>query len=367
MRYPREKNVLDTKWAHPEVLADGTYTVLHDLNAVKENVNKTIAEQDALREPWRKPLFDNFIENCDPREKDEVEWSEVYTEHGCPLEPEAKVRMLMRRPKDIGKEEKLPVVIYYHGGGLYCGTPETALDVVSRLMLESGVRAVVVLPEYRLAPAYEYPAAINDCHAAYLWLVEHAEEMQLDTDKFIIMGGSTGGHMTLSTAFRLKDYGYHGVMPRGLISCIPVMDDVAFTDSFRLSFEDEEGNIMGWDVHGPRTGFRLWLGERYGDPSLPPEAVPNRATAEDVKGLPPVWFPCCAELDTGRDSVYRFAQLLHAEGIFCDFHVWGACSHLLMGFDSYEEPLIKRVWSVIEASLKDAVNYDFRRPWLNEE
>ena len=189
--------------------------------------------------------------------------------------------------------------------------------------------------------------------------------MRCETTKnrIVIAGGSTGGQMALCLTFRLKGARYYGQMPRGIVAMEPVMDDVSANDSFRISFEDAEGNLNGWDVHGCRTGFKLWLGERYGDPSLPPEAVPNRATLEDVRGFPPVWMPSCAELDPSRDSAYQFAQLLHKAEIFCDFHEWGGCSHLLSGGPG-EEPLARRIRATIEGALSDAVTYDFRRTWL---
>lgn len=362
----REVNIYDTKWAHPEELLDNTYSIPHNFDAIKAQVGSAPETWNEVNVAWRKPLFDNFMETCDAREKELADWSELYTEHGCPLEPDTKTRILLRKPKSRKSKKKLPGILFLHGGGLMGGTPECMLMMVSKLLLETGLECVTILPEYRTAPFYPYPAAVNDCHSAYLWLNEHAEELGVDTDRLLIMGGSSGGHMTLSTGFRLKDFAYHGHMPRGLISIVPVMEDVSYTHSGRISQADPEGNLQGWDWHGRNLGFQLWLGEHFGDPTLPPEAVPARAMEEDVKGLPPVWFPACAELDTGRDATYRFAQLLHEAGIFCDVHVWGGCSHLLTGGEG-EQELSKRIWAVIEGAVMDALKYDFRRPWLNDE
>lgn len=366
----RRKMRTDNRWGHPEAVEQGTYNypgsnIFSIYSGLEE---KTEEELKSAREAYRKPLLDITMENLPVEWNNGGEWKTYYTEHGCPEEADAPpVRLMVRVPNSLKKDELIPVMFCCSGGGLgSAGTPELSIEYSSRLAIMIGKPIVIVTFEYRLAPI-QYPAAINDLHAAYIWMLEHAEELKIDTDKIVIWGGSTGGHLALSGAFRLKRYDWCGApMPRGVIAYTPVMDDVAYTDSFSYSFSDESGGTS-WDSLGAQMNFRMWLGDRFGDPELPPEAVPNRATAEDIKGYPPVWFPICSEIDASRDSTYKFAQLLHQAGIFCDIHVWGGGSHQLMTIRGAEYgDLGTRVWDVFAGSVRDAITYDFRRTWLLE-
>src|SRR5215468_12276530 len=66
------------------------------------------------------------------------------------------------------------VVAYFHGGGWVQGDLETHHGLCARLALRSG--AIVVAIDYRLAPEHKFPAAAEDCFAAYRWLRSHTAE-----------------------------------------------------------------------------------------------------------------------------------------------------------------------------------------------
>lgn len=363
----RERNVMDKKWAHPEIAEAGYLIPDHDevcgYNYLK---NASYEEREAFQDRYRGDMRKMFDATCPKEEFEQAEWTEYFTEHGCPEEEASKNRILVRMPKDIKKREKLPVIYFIPGGGLICGgTPEAGMSLPTTIIHHGKIRAVVVLPEYRLAPNHPYPAAINDCHAGYLWMLEHKEELHIDDDKIIISGGSTGGHLCLSLAFRLKNYHYHGKMPRGVMPLIPVLDDgSADMASNRMTFTSEDGKENCWDAYTARKSFKWWLGDKYGDPTLPPEAIPSRAKVEDMMGYPPVWFVESAELDSSRDFIYQFATRLGEAGVFCETHVWGACSHASLA--GYDGSLLERVNTVASGAFKDAMEYDFRRQWLNE-
>lgn len=50
--------------------------------------------------------------------------------------------------------------------------------------------------------------AINDLHATYVWMVKHAEELHIDSDRIILIGNSSGGHLATALSSRLKRYGF---------------------------------------------------------------------------------------------------------------------------------------------------------------
>lgn len=148
-------------------------------------------------------------------------------------------------------------------------------------------------------------------------------------------------------------------MPRGIVPIVPVMDDTAFNYSQQIVFNKEDGTKSAWDAEQNHVCMQSWLGKNYGNPSLLPEAVPTRATSEDVKGYPPVWIPFDGEFDPGTDSMIEFTTLLRREGIFADVHVWGGNSH--QGLQCENTDFGKRVKQVIVGALRDAVTFDFRR------
>ena len=74
-----------------------------------------------------------------------------------------------------------PTMLFIHGGGWMYGDLESH-DAACRFLAEqSGVQVLAI--DYRLAPEHKFPAAVEDCRAAYRWLVEHADEVNADPDR----------------------------------------------------------------------------------------------------------------------------------------------------------------------------------------
>ncbi len=87
-----------------------------------------------------------------------------------------------------------PVVIYVHGGGWTSGNKRGGagmLDVPT--LLDHGYLVAAI--DYRLAPAYKFPAQFEDVSCAVRYLRTHADEIGLDPDRIGAYGGSAGGHL----------------------------------------------------------------------------------------------------------------------------------------------------------------------------
>ena len=91
-----------------------------------------------------------------------------------------------------------PTMLFIHGGGWMYGDLESH-DPTCRFLAElSGVQVLAI--DYRLAPEHKFPAAVEDCRAAYRWLVDHADVVNADPARMAAGGDSAGGTLALSTA-----------------------------------------------------------------------------------------------------------------------------------------------------------------------
>lgn len=85
-----------------------------------------------------------------------------------------------------------PAVVCIHGGGFRAGKRE-GYDKLCLTLAQRGYVAITVT--YRLAPQYQFPAAVQDCKTAVRWLRSHAAEYHVDPSRIGVTGGSAGGHL----------------------------------------------------------------------------------------------------------------------------------------------------------------------------
>lgn len=94
------------------------------------------------------------------------------------------------------------VYLFIHGGGWTSGGADLQ-DPRLESMAKAGQLAVLSV-EYRLSPEHPYPAAIDDCEAAALWLIKNAKK-EYGTENIVIGGGSAGAHLSVLTLIRLRE------------------------------------------------------------------------------------------------------------------------------------------------------------------
>jgi len=111
------------------------------------------------------------------------------------------------------------VLLYLHGGGFVFGLTSLHLEMVAALAEKMGVRALMV--DYRLAPAHPFPAALDDCLAAYHWLLQQG----FGATNIVVAGDSAGGNLTLSMLMALRDHAEP--LPAAAACLSPVTDLVS--------------------------------------------------------------------------------------------------------------------------------------------
>ncbi len=105
-------------------------------------------------------------------------------------------------------------LLYLHGGAFVVGSPMSHRPLTTRLASETGARILVV--DYRLEPEHRYPAALDDCLAAYQALLNAG----VAPGSIVVAGDSAGGALSLMLALRLKRLGLP--QPAGLLLISPV-------------------------------------------------------------------------------------------------------------------------------------------------
>lgn len=167
-------------------------------------------------------------------------------------------------------------VLWIHGGGYISGMKE--MVYISRAVeLVNSFGAVVVSPGYRLAPFSPYPAAIDDCYAALLYMKEHAAELWVREDQLMVGGESAGGGLCAAVCIKTRDTGEVNVAFQ--MPLYPMLDD-RDTETSR----DNHGRV--WNTWKNHFGWRCYLRGTDRE-TLPPYAAPARV--ENMEGLPPAY------------------------------------------------------------------------------
>jgi acetyl esterase len=196
---------------------------------------------------------------------------------------------------------KLPVLVYFHGGGWVVGGIEQS-DAFARALAQRS-ELLVLSVDYRLAPEHPFPAPLDDCFDAVDWALCHAGTIGGDSSWVAVGGDSSGGNLAAAVTLRMRDAGRTSIACQLLI--YPVLDHDFETTSYKE-------NAEGYTITRPEL---RWFWDQYvpnaSDRNLP-EASPLRAV--DFKGLPPAYI-VTAGFDPLCDEGRAYAAHLHESGV----------------------------------------------------
>lgn len=212
-----------------------------------------------------------------------------------------------------GEGAPRPGVVYIHGGGFCFGSVE--LEHAGALGAADAAGAVVVSVEYRLAPEHPFPAGVEDCYAALVWLASEAHALGVDPARLGVMGQSAGGGLAAGLALLARDRG--GPALRIQLLGIPELDHRLETASMR-QFVD----TPLWSRPNAIMSWRCYLGGAPGEVS--PYASP--AIAKDLRGLPPAYVSTM-EFDPLRDEGIAYALRLLEAGVPVELHQYPGTFH----------------------------------------
>jgi acetyl esterase len=210
----------------------------------------------------------------------------------------------------------LPLVVFVHGGGFVFGDLDTHDAMCRRLAIEA--EAAVVAIDYRLAPEHPFPAALEDCRAAFAWLVANADALGLDSSRIAVAGDSAGGQLA---AAMMLDPG--GARLRHLALIYPLIDPARTSASQRVL---DDGYML-------TGGFLDWAWQSYAKPGSSGEPGFD-LTKADVKGLPPTTI-ITAQFDPLRDEGEVFAARLRDAGVATTLRRYDGMIHGFAGLPQF--------------------------------
>lgn len=204
-------------------------------------------------------------------------------------------------------------VLWLHGGGYAVGMKEM-VHMSRAVGLVKRFGAVVLAPGYRLSLQAPYPAALDDCCAALLYLKEHAAALGVHPDQLMVGGESAGGGLCAAVCIRARDTGDVNVAFQ--MPLYPMLDD-RDTETSR----DNRGRV--WNTRRNHLAWRLYL--RGADRAqLSPYAAPARLT--DFAGLPPA-YSFVADGEPFYAETVRYFDRLRAAGVPAELDIYHTDMH----------------------------------------
>lgn len=209
------------------------------------------------------------------------------------------------RPAGARRDEVLPALVYYHGGGWVIGDLDTH-DVVCRT-LANAARCAVLSVEYRKGPEAPFPAGVEDSFAALQFVARNAAALGTDASRLAVGGDSAGGNLAAVVSLMARDAGGPALALQLLV--YPATDQ-------RMGHPTIESNGVGYLLEKKSM---LYFRGHY----LPREQdwLDWRASpllAKDLAGLPPAYV-MTAGFDPLLDEGKAYADRMAKAGVAVEY------------------------------------------------
>ena len=200
------------------------------------------------------------------------------------------------------------VLLYIHGGAMLVGNTFGFRGLSGNLAQASGVNMFSI--DYRLAPEHKFPAALDDCHAAYEGLLADGYK----AENIVVAGDSAGGNLALSLLLTIKATGKP--QPAGAVLLSP-WADLTHSGATMKSKGDVDNSLSH---KGLQSGADQYLG---GASASDPLASPLFG---DYSGVAPMLIEVGSEEILLADST-RLAAVAGEAKVDVTLHVWPEMPH----------------------------------------
>ena len=193
-----------------------------------------------------------------------------------------------------------PAIVYFHGGGWVLNFLDIYDASLARLANQSG--ATIISVNYQKAPEHPFPVPFDDCYETLLWVIAHADELNIDPQRIGVSGDSAGANLASGVAIKARD---NKVKLAFQLLIYPCNDRDFTTDSY----------IKNAAGYGLSTQAMKWFWDQYlqGEAhDSNPYAIPMRANS--FSDLAPAII-ITAQYDPLVSDGEKYADLLKRDGV----------------------------------------------------
>lgn len=214
-----------------------------------------------------------------------------------PTDHKKPINAILYSPKNA--KTPLPCVLFLHGGGfVFKGAPHH-YALAKEIAEKTG--CYVLLPDYRVAPKFPFPAAFFDALSSYRWIVEKGEEYGINVQKTAVAGDSAGGNLAAAICLYARDNAIRP--PKAQLLLYPVTDKRLSSESMRRFYDTPMCNSRDMKKY---YAF-------YGDAREDMLPYYSPALAKNFADLPAAYIEI-AEYDCLRDEGAAYAKALEQGG-----------------------------------------------------
>lgn len=231
------------------------------------------------------------------------------------------------RPVDM--PGPLPTVLYIHGGAFQSLSKDThwmmAIGFARRGYL-------VVSINYRLAPRYKYPAAVEDVARAYRWTLLHVRDFGGDPTRMIVAGESAGANLatslTLMTCFDRPESFARDVFRTGStpVACLPACGILQVTDTDRYFRRRQMSRFVHDQIEGCESSYLHGARVGSGGVELADPLLVLESGAQPARPVPP-FFALVGTRDPLLDDTRRLEKALRLRGVDVDARYYRGGMH----------------------------------------
>jgi acetyl esterase len=221
-------------------------------------------------------------------------------------------------------QEPLPVLLYLHGGGFTVGSVASHEPLCRHLAHLA--HCAVVSVDYRLAPEWKFPTAVQDAWDSLAWLREQATTLRLDGSRIAVGGDSAGGTLAAVTAIAARDAGWPLALQLLFYPGCAGHQNTPSHQRFARGFLLEEAHIGYFFGHYLRSDA-----DRDDWRFAPLDGVDESGQLRELEGVAPAWLGL-AECDPLADEGVQYADRLRMAGVAVDLDIYAGVVHGFINF-----------------------------------
>ncbi len=206
-------------------------------------------------------------------------------------------------------------LLWIHGGGMALKRPESETPYMEQFV--ANTNTVILSPDYTLSPIAPYPAALNDCYEALLYMKNNAKELGINENQIFVGGTSAGGGLTAALTMMARDKGEINIAFQ-----MPLYPMVNYKTVPQAGEKSKKTYV--WDLKRNLIAWKLYLGTLYGTENIPEYASPLQAN--NFENLPPA-YTFVGEQDPFFEDTLQYAKKLSEAGVKVEYNVYKGAYH----------------------------------------